>query len=194
MLAGASHSLDYTIAVLNGRVPKRWPPQHRLSKYLQQTNIFGIIGYGYAEAEPYPEGNDNMNEMPRASCPRNFDEADIDAVKGKTLSMKTDASIERLAVLFVVNCFRNTVLETYHTDGVPVTDERMKMLMTEAVNKLNTALHAIFTGEQATQDAAWEALNVYYPQMWDKPEFDQGLLHAIELTKRAREKAKKREH
>jgi hypothetical protein len=75
-----------------------------------------------------------------------------------------------------------------------LTDERMKVLMKEAVNKLNTALHAIFTGEQDTQDAAWEALNVYYPQMWDKPDFDQGLLHGIELTKRARKRAKKREH
>ena len=134
-----------------------------------------------------------MNEMPGASYPRSFDQADIDAVKGKTLSMKTDASIERLAVLFVVNCFRNTVLETYHTDGVPVTDERMKALMKEAVNKLNTALHAIFTGDQATQDAAWEALNVYFPQTWDKPDFDQGLLHGIELTKRARKRAARKD-
>jgi hypothetical protein len=130
-----------------------------------------------------------MNEMPGPSHPRGFDQADIAAVVGKTLSMKTDAAMERLATLFVVNCFRNTVLETYHTDGVPVTDERMKVLMTEAVNKLHTALHAIFNGDQATQDAAWEALNVQYPPAWDKPEFDQDLLRAIELTKLARKRA-----
>lgn len=130
-----------------------------------------------------------MNELPGASYPRVFDPADIAALQAKTLTMKTDAPMERLAVLFVVNCFRNTVLETYHTDRVPITDERMKMLMKEAVNKLHTALLAVFTGDQATKDAAWEALNVYYPQTWDKPEFDQGLLKAIELTKRARKRA-----
>jgi len=130
-----------------------------------------------------------MNEIPGASHPRSFDKADIAAVEAKTLSMKTDAAIERLAVLFVVNCFRNTVLETYHIDGVPVTDERMRVLMKEAVNRLHTALHAIFTGDHATQDAAWEALNVHFPQTWDKPEFDQGMLRAIELTKLARKRA-----
>lgn len=133
-----------------------------------------------------------MNEMPGASYPRKSDEADLSAMQATTLSMKTDATIERLAVLFVVNCFRNTVLETYHSDGVPVTDERMKALMKEAVNRLHTAMHAIFTGDQTTQDAAWEALNVYYPPAWDKPEFDQGLLRAIELTKRARKREEKR--
>ena len=135
-----------------------------------------------------------MNEMPGASRPRKLDSADIVALDGKTLSMKTDAAIERMAVLFVVNCFRNTVLETYHTDGVPVTDKHMKELMKEAVNKLHTALHAIFTGDQATQDAAWEALNIHYPPAWDKPEFDQDMLRAIELTKLARKRAARKGH
>ena len=133
-----------------------------------------------------------MNEMPGATYPRIPDPADIAALQGKTLTMKTDAAMERLALLFVVNCFRNTVLEDYHSEWPEFSQEKMKALMKEAVNRLHTALHAIFTGDQATQDAAWEALNVYYPQAWDKPEFDQGLLRAIELTKEAKKREQKK--
>jgi hypothetical protein len=60
--------------------------------------------------------------------------------------------------------------------------------MKEAVNRLHTVLHAIFTGDDATRDAAWEVLHRYYPPQWDAPEFDQGLLRVIELTKQARKR------
>ena len=73
----------------------------------------------------------------------------------------------------------------------------MKPLMQQAVNKLNTALHAFFSGDEATRDAVWEVLHWNYPTKWDTPEFDQRLLRLIELTKEAqkleRKAAKKRE-
>ena len=131
-----------------------------------------------------------MNEEPGACYPRIFDPADIAAMQKRALTMKVDPVMQRLAVLLVVNCFRNTVLENYHSDWPEFTDEKMKALMKEAVDKLHTALHAFFTADKATQDAVWEVLNVYYPRGWDKPEFDQGLLRAIELTKQARKKGK----
>ena len=133
-----------------------------------------------------------MNETPGATYPRSFDPADIAALQEKTLTMKADPLMERLALLFVVNCFRNTVLENYHSDWPEFSQEKMKALMKESVNKLHTALHAIFTGDEATRDAAWEVLNVYYPQAWDKPAFDQGLLRTIELTKQARKREAKK--
>ena len=49
-----------------------------------------------------------------------------------------------------------------------------------------------FTGDKETRDAAWEVFNQQFPNGWDTPEFDQGLLRAIELTKQARKKAKSR--
>ncbi len=129
-----------------------------------------------------------MNDTPGATHPRSFDLADIEAMQGRTMAMKLDPSMERLAVLLVVNCFRNTVLEDYHSEWPEFSQARMKALMQESVNKLHTALHAVFTGDEATRNAAWEVLNVYFPQQWDKPEFDQGLLRMIELTKQARER------
>lgn len=69
------------------------------------------------------------------------------------------------------------------------TDEQMKTLMKETVNKLHTALHAIFTGDEATRDAAWEVLHWYFQPAWVTPDFDQGLLRAIELTKTAQKQA-----
>ena len=129
-----------------------------------------------------------MNDIPGAAYPRVFDPAAIAAMQGKTITMKVDPAMERLAVLLVVNCFRNTVLENYHTDWPEFTQAKMKALMKEAVSKIHTALHAFFTGDEATQSAAWEVLNVYFPPQWDKPEFDQGLLRTIELTKQARKR------
>jgi hypothetical protein len=63
--------------------------------------------------------------------------------------------------------------------------------MKEAVNRLHTVLHAIFTGDDTTRDATWEVLHRYYPPQWDTPEFDQGLLRTIELTKQARKREAK---
>jgi hypothetical protein len=126
-----------------------------------------------------------MNDINAAMPPRVFDPAAIDALRKETLSLKRDAAMERLAVLFVVYCFRDTVLEDYHSQWPQFTDEKMKELMKQAVNRMHTALHAFFTGDKETQDAVWEVLNGHYPAGWDTPEFDQGMLRLIELTKRA---------
>jgi hypothetical protein len=126
-----------------------------------------------------------MNNTDGAIPPRPLDPT---ALQEKVLSMKTDPVMERLAVLFVVNCFRTTVLENYHAEWPEFTNDKMKALMKEAVNRLHTALHAIFTGDDATRDAAWEVLHHYYKPQWDKPEFDQGLLRSIESTKQARKR------
>ncbi len=94
-----------------------------------------------------------MNNTDGAIPPRPLDPT---ALQEKVLSMKTDPVMERLAVLFVVNCFRTTVLENYHAEWPEFTNDKMKALMKEAVNRLHTVLHAIFTGDDATHDAAWE--------------------------------------
>ncbi len=133
-----------------------------------------------------------MSNTHKPTPPRSFDLEDIEAMQERQLSMKTDPAMERLAVLFVANCFRNTVLEDYHADWPEFTDELMKALMQEAVNKLSTALHVVFTGDQTTRDAALEVLSWHWPSAWDDPEFDQGMLRVIELTKQARKKANKR--
>lgn len=54
--------------------------------------------------------------------------------------MQPDPDIEKIAVLIVVNCFRNTVLEQYHCEWPQFTDEKMKALMKEAVDRTYTAL------------------------------------------------------
>ena len=114
-----------------------------------------------------------MNNMLGAIPPRPLDPT---ALQGKVLPMKTDPALERLAILLVVNCFRNTVLEKYHIEWPEFTDEKMKPLMQQAVNKLHTALHAFFAGDAETKDAVWERLHWNYPTGWDPPVFDQKLL------------------
>jgi hypothetical protein len=127
-----------------------------------------------------------MNDVSGGMPPRPFDLEAMKALQGQTLSMETDPAIERLAVLLVVYSFRNTVLENYHSEWPEFTDERMKVLMKESVDKLNTALHAVLTGDEATREAALEVLTWQWPTRWDSPEIDQSMLRAIELTKQAR--------
>lgn len=133
-------------------------------------------------------GGKKMNDIYGAFPPRVFNPADIEALQKETLSLKRDAAMERLAVLFVVYAFRDTVLEDYHSQWPQFTDDKMKALMQQAVNKMNTALHAFFAGDKETQDAVWEVLNTHFPTGWDTPEFDQGMLGLIELTKREQKK------
>lgn len=130
----------------------------------------------------------NIHNLLGAIPPRPLDPT---ALQGKVLAMRKDPAMERLAILFVVNCFRYTVLEKYHREWPQFTDEKMKVLMQATVNKLHTALHAFFTGDSETRDAVWEVLHWNYPAGWDVPEFDQGLLRSIELTKQARKQEAK---
>ena len=69
--------------------------------------------------------------------------------------MKVDPVLRRMAVLLVVNCFRNTDLENYHAEWPQFTDEKMKTLMQQAVNKLHTALHAFFAGDSYAIRSMW---------------------------------------
>lgn len=80
------------------------------------------------------KGEADMNEKPFATVLRSFEPADFEALEGKALTMPTDAGMEALALLLVVNCFRNTVLEDYHSQWPEFADVKMKALMKESVN------------------------------------------------------------
>ena len=100
--------------------------------------------------------------------------------------MDPDPNLEKMAVLIVVNCFRNTVLEQYHTDWPQFTDEKMKALMKEAVDRTYTALCGIvnpatpFDQKVMIDSLAW---NTPTAPQWDRPHFDQNMLKNMERAK-----------
>jgi len=101
--------------------------------------------------------------------------------------MQPDTDLEKIAVLIVVNCFRNTVLEQYHSEWPQFTDEKMKALMKEAVDRTYTALCGLLKPDSAADcDALQDALAWHTPtgcKKWDRPRFDQRMLNDMELAR-----------
>jgi hypothetical protein len=100
--------------------------------------------------------------------------------------MERDPALEKIAVLIVVNCFRNTVLENYHAEWPQFTDEKMKALMKSAVDRTYTALCGIvnpatpFDQKAMIDSLAW---NTPTAPQWDRPHFDQNMLASFERAK-----------
>ena len=101
--------------------------------------------------------------------------------------MQPDPDIEKLAVLIVVNCFRNTVLEQYHCEWPQFTDDKMKALMKEAVDRTYTALCGLLKPESGADFAALQdSLAWHTPagrNKWDRPRFDQRMLNDMDLAR-----------
>lgn len=68
---------------------------------------------------------------------------------------------EIMAMLMARRCVRDTVLEDYHKAG-KITQEEMKALMIEVVNKLFTVLEHPTLMSRA-----------HFPTYWNKPEIDR---------------------
>ena len=110
------------------------------------------------------------------------------ALQEKVLSLRTDPSMELIASLLVVTCFRTTVLEEYHTEWPQFTQEKMQALMRQTVNKTYTALCALMGGTSDEKQAIIDVLgeNVSAVAGWDKPQFEQDMLRAMERAMRKR--------
>ena len=83
--------------------------------------------------------------------------------------MTPDPEIEKLAVLIVVNCFRNTVLENYHAEWPQFNDEKMKALMKEAVDRTYTALCGLLNPASTADFAAMQDSLAWYPRTGTDP-------------------------
>ena len=124
---------------------------------------------------------------PEAIPPRAQDPEAMLAVQGKALSLRTDPSMELIATLLVVKCFRNTLLEEYHAEWPQFTQEKMKALMQQTVNKTYTALCALMGGTSDEKQAIIDVLGENVSAAgWDKPQFEQDMLRAMERAKRKR--------
>ena len=97
--------------------------------------------------------------------------------------MNPDPNIEKMAVLIVVNCFRNTVLENYHAEWPQFTDEKMKALMKEAVDRTYTALCGLLNLATTADFAAMQDSLAWYTPRWDRPQFDPNMLKNMEHAK-----------
>jgi len=96
--------------------------------------------------------------------------------------MQPNPFFEKIAVLIVVNCFRNTAIENYHAEWPQFTDEKMKALMKEAVDRTYTALCGIMSPDVGDHKAMIEALAWYTPR-WDRPQFDQNMIKNMERAR-----------
>jgi hypothetical protein len=97
--------------------------------------------------------------------------------------MNPDPEIERLAVLIVVNCFRNTVLEHHHAECPEFGDDKMKALMTEAVDRTYTALCGLLNPTTPADYAAMRDSLARNTPQWDRPKFDQNMIKNMESAK-----------
>lgn len=117
---------------------------------------------------------------------------------------KNDEFLKDFTKLLVVNCVRNTFLEDLHCGTSPssktgdysdvkvvspygeipwnklsrISDEEMKKLMKEIVNKVYTML-----AKQKHQKFL-NLLAMSYPSDWDEPELDDEFMQAIQTTER----------
>ena len=97
--------------------------------------------------------------------------------------MIPDPSIEKLAVLIVVNCFRTTVLENHHAECPEFGDDKMKALMKEAVDRTYTALCGLMNPATTADFAAMQDSLAWYTPRWDRPRFNQRMLTDMERAR-----------
>ena len=87
--------------------------------------------------------------------------------------MITYDEIGKLAKGITVFAVRNeTSLENFHADQVPITNERMKILMKEIVNNINFILEQMYESEESC-DNIEQFLMKYankYAYNWDDPD------------------------
>jgi len=86
--------------------------------------------------------------------------------------IKTREDIGKLSKGIVAFCVRNeTSLENYHSDNVPITDERMKVLMKEIVNNMNFVLENLYNEESSElMESFLLKYAALYTRKWDDPE------------------------
>lgn len=94
-----------------------------------------------------------------------------------------DKTAQDMALLITVNCVRNTIIEDYHADGKLSQDE-MKRFNKEVVNKIYTFIKYWFTDSKQDFRALMDAVSVFYPSEWDRPELDEDFIKAIDIIKK----------
>ena len=89
-----------------------------------------------------------------------------------------------------VNCVRNTVIETYHTEG-KLTQEEMKAFSKEVTNKLYTFLTLYLGKTEAPSKIAFLDLMAHnLPTDWDLPKLDRGFVADTKQLVRRRSEGK----
>jgi hypothetical protein len=83
-----------------------------------------------------------------------------------------------LAMVMAVVCVRNTVIETYHTDG-KITDPEMMTFNKEVVNRLYSFLTLYFAETDEVKKIAFvNVVERYFPHGWDFPKLDRSFVTA----------------
>ena len=89
--------------------------------------------------------------------------------------------LKDLALLMTVNCVRNTVIEDYHAND-KITQNEMKDFNKEVSNKIYTFLNYMMGSGKADKEKFMQAMTLFYPINWDKPELDKDFTKIIEGT------------
>lgn len=87
-----------------------------------------------------------------------------------------DRKLQDLALLVAVNCVRNTVIENYHAAG-KISDPEMKAFNIEVVNRIYTALQYLMNPRlEGERDAFLKLISFAFPDNWNRPEIDPGMV------------------
>lgn len=96
---------------------------------------------------------------------------------------------KEMAKIVALNCVRNTILEDYHSEGVPIDDKRMKIFMKDVVNKLYT----FFKFSSEGNPEYLKIIDMMSPQYskWDEPELCEDMVEAAISMKNVMKNIKK---
>lgn len=87
-------------------------------------------------------------------------------------------ALKDLALRLALHCVRNTIIETYHSEG-KLSDTEMAALNKEVVNKLYSVLQ-ILHNPKYEKERQFITQLLWLPQGWDEPRFDEEFENALE--------------
>ena len=86
-----------------------------------------------------------------------------------------------MALMMVIHCVRNTVIEDYHADG-KLSEEEMMKFNKEVSDKIYTFLQVMFNPSNRKQrKQLLSILNEYGTNGWDQPRLDESFLKVLKL-------------
>lgn len=108
--------------------------------------------------------------------------------KGNIKFARSSANMpELLALGMTAYCVRNTCLEDFHAQGVPIDDEKMKILMKECSEKCTEVLSSLLSTDYMTKATMSYFLMeqcIEYCQNWDIPDvIDPSYLKKLKINK-----------
>lgn len=86
--------------------------------------------------------------------------------------MKQEINLEKLALSLTHAVYRNSVIEDFHAEEAPLTDEVMRDINKDVYNRMYTLLKLLYSSRAEDKETLNKilAFNLMFGTDWDKPE------------------------